>query len=650
MSKDDDLLEEAKDNYKLAEEAESDNRKEALADLKFGRLGEQWPDWARLQREGEGRPCLTFPRLAAMIRQVTNDARQNRPSIKVHPADSDADPHTADIYNGLIRNIEVTSRADVAYDTALDFAASMGFGYFRINTAPAHEDTFDLDIVVKRISNPFTVYGDPNSAEADSSDWETAFVTDRMPKKRFEAKYKDAGKVDWETGPYSGLKSPWMDADEVLIAEYFKRAEVPKTILLLSDQSVVDEETYRKQKDDLDKDGVTVVSERKSRGYKVTQYIMTGAEILETNEWAGKYIPIIPVYGDEVNLEGKRHFRSLIRDAKDAQVMFNAWRTASTELVALAPKAPFIGKKGSFNSDKAKWATANNKNHPYLEYDGDIAPQRQPFAGIPAGAIQEALNASDDMKAILGIYDASLGAKSNETSGRAILARQREGDVSTFNFVDNLSRAIEHAGRVIIDLIPKVYTGERIIRTLGEQGEVNTVPLNTPVQVTPKQGDPFVHVFDLGRGKYDLTVEAGPSFTTRREESANQMLELVRAFPQSAPFIGPLLAKNLDWPGADELAQVLQQVQQHVLGGGQPQQGGDPQAQAAAQAQMQKLAGMVQQLQQELQAAQADKALQSRELDIKAYDAQTKRLSEVNKANDQRMRALVAGVPSHTEQ
>jgi hypothetical protein len=652
MSKaDDDFLEEAKDNFKLAEEAETDNRKEALDDLKFGRLGDQWPDWIKLQRQTEGRPCLTFPRLSAMIRQVTNDARQNRPSIKVHPADSDADPHTADVYNGLIRNIEVTSKADVAYDTALDFAASMGFGYLRINTEYACEDTFDLDIAIKRIANPFSVYGDPNSTEADSSDWDTAFIIDMMPKKRFEAKYKDAETVNWEVGAYAGLKSPWLDKEQVLVAEYFKREEVPKTVLLLSDQSVLDEETYKKQKDDLDKAGVTVEGTRKTRGHKVTQYIMTGAEILEENEWVGKYIPIVPVYGDEVNVEGKRHFRSLIRDAKDAQVMFNVWRTASTELVGLAPKAPFIGKKGAFNSDKNRWAQANTKSFPYLEYDGDTPPERQPFAGIPAGAIQEALNASDDMKAILGIYDASLGAKSNETSGRAILARQREGDVSTFNFVDNLSRAIEHAGRVIIDLIPKVYTGERIIRTLGEQGDVKTVPLNTPVQVTPPQGqgDPFMHTFDLGRGKYDLTVEAGPSFTTRREESANQMLELVRAFPQAAPFIGPLLAKNLDWPGADELAQVLLQVQQHVMGGGVPQ-GGDPQAAAQAQEQTQKLVAMVQQLQQQLQAAEADKSLQSRELDIKAYEAQTKRAAEVNKANEQRMRMIAGGVPGHTEQ
>jgi len=224
--------------------------------------------------------------------------------------------------------------------------------------------------------------------------------------------------------------------------------------------------------------------------HKVTQRLLTGAEVLETNDWAGRYIPLVPVYGEEVNVEGKRYLRSLIRDAKDPQRMFNYWRTTTTELVALSPKAPFIGPKGAFQTDQAKWETANTDTHAYIEYDGNVPPQRQAFAGVPAGALQEALNASDDMKAIIGMYDASLGARSNETSGRAILARQREGDVSTFHFIDNLSRAIEHAGRILIDLIPKVYTGERIVRVLGQDGAAASVQLGKPVVEIGPDGQP----------------------------------------------------------------------------------------------------------------------------------------------------------------
>lgn len=635
-SKDSDELSEAKEAFELIAEREAENRREALDDLRFARLADQWPEKVRRQREMEGRPCLTINKLPPFIRQVVNDARQNKPSIKVHPADSNADPKTAEVYDGLIRNIEVTSRADVAYDTSLDFAVTMGFGYFRINTEYACDDTFDLDLVIKRIANPFSVYGDPYSTESDSSDWNSAFVTELMTKDQFRTKYKDAEEVDWDATGYERLQDPWRDDDRILVAEYFSRSPVKKTILLLSDQSVVAEEVYAANKASYDASQVSVVGSRPTQSYKVTQKIMTGAEVLETNKWAGKFIPIIPVYGDEVNVEGKRYFRSLVRDAKDPARMFNFWRTASTELVALAPRVPFIGPKGSFTTDGAKWATANSESHAYIEYDGQIPPARQPFPAIPAGALQEALNASDDMKSITGIYDPSLGARSNETSGKAIIARQREGDVSTFHFIDNLARAIEHAGRILIDLIPLVYKGERIVRVLGSKpGDMSTVKLNTPTQIKQDDGTVLSHVYDLSRGKYDLTVETGPSFTTRREEAAEQMTELIRAYPAAAPVLGDLLAKNLDWPDADEIAKRLQALLPQGMNGDQGNV--DPKMQAMTQ----QIAALMQQLQQ----AEADKTMESRKLDIETYKVQTDRMEAIWKANEQRMRAIASGIP-----
>ena len=550
----DDLLKEAKEAFELCVAHEADNRAEALDDIRFARLGEQWPAEVRRRRELDARPCLTINRLPAFIRQVVNDARQNRPAIKVHPADSAADPAVAQIYDGLIRAIEYASDADTAYDTALDCAVTSGLGYFRINTRYCTDDSFDQDIVIQRVANPFSIFGDPHSTAADSADWSIAFVVDSMSRDRFKAQYKGADAVDWDGLGYSGLAAPWIDDDRILAAEYWTRREVRRRILALSTGEIVAEDVYRARKAMFDAAGVSVIGRpRETIGHEVKQHLLTGAEVIETVDWAGKFIPIVPVYGDEVNIEGRRHLRSLVRDAKDPQRMFNYWRTTSTELVALAPRAPFIGPKGAFKTDADKWATANTDNHAYIEFDGPTAPERQAFAGVPAGALQEALNAADDIKSILGLFDASLGAASNETSGRAILARQREGDVSTFHFVDNLSRAIRHAGRILIDLIPHVYSQERIVRVLGPGGEPATVAVGSAGQgETAGQA-----VYDLGAGKYDLTVEAGPSFTSRREEAANQMIELIRAFPQAAPVLGDLLAKNLDWPGADEIAQRL---------------------------------------------------------------------------------------------
>lgn len=567
MATDADILADAKEAFKEAEEAEAESRRLALDDLRFARLAEQWPADIMSQRQRDGRPCLTINRLPTFIRQVVNDARQNKPSIKVRPADSSADVETAEVINGLIRNIEYTSNADVAYDTATDNAVTMGFGYIRITTRYAYHDTFDLDLAIERVSNPFSVYGDPMSQAADSSDWRTAFVVDTLRRKDFERQYKDAAPVDWEGPSWSEFKgSTWLPEDRVMLAEWWTREEYTKRVLLLSDGTVIAEDALEKDPQiaaALGMGGLQVTRERDARCWKVKQRILNANEVLEDNDWPGQWIPIVPVYGDEVDVEGKRYFRSLIRDAKDPQRMLNYWRTTATELVALAPRAPFIGPKGMFDTDP-RWLTANRQNHPFLEYDvvpqqAGAVPQRQPLdSGPAAGALQEALNASDDMKSIMGMYDASLGAKSNETSGRAILARQREGDVSTFHFLDNMSRAIRHVGRIVIDLIPHVYSGERIVRVLGESGgDEKNVPVNQEFEDKDEAGVPITRIHDLAKGKYDLTVTTGPSFTTRREEAAAQMTELIRAFPAAAPLLGGLLAKNLDWPEADEVEKRL---------------------------------------------------------------------------------------------
>ncbi|HEY3695155.1 portal protein [Phenylobacterium sp.] len=620
----DDILKEAREAFELSADHEAENRREALDDLRFARLGEQWPEQVRRDRELDGRPCLTINRLPAFIRQVVNDARQNKPAIVCHPVDGAADPQTAEIFNGLIRHIEQSSDAEVAYDTALDFAVTGGFGYFRINTRYTRDDAFEQDIAIERVANPFSIYGDPNSTAADSSDWNTAFVVDSLPKAAFEARWKGADAVDWAADAYAGLNGPWLDGDQVMVAEYWRREPVKRTIVALSDGQVVELDAYRKEKALFDALGVSVVGRpREAASQKVTQRIMTGAEVLETVEWAGRFIPIVPVYGEELHVDGRRRLRGLVRDAKDPQRMFNYWRTTTTELVALAPKAPFIGRRGAFDTDAAKWASANVQTHAYLEYDGAEPPQRQPFAGVPAGAIHEALNAADDMKAIMGLHDASLGARSNETSGRAIMARQREGDVSTFHYIDNLARAIRHAGRILIDLIPKVYATPRVVRVLGPGGEAGLVPVNQKVQTKAPDADgrarAIERIYDLSAGRYDLTVRSGPSFTSRREEAATQMIELIRAYPPAAPLIGDLLAKNLDWPGADEVARRL--------GALLPQQvrGPAPEIQQA-QAQMGQMGQALQAAKARIAALEQDRSHQARKLEIDAFEAQTNRM------------------------
>lgn len=636
----DGVIKECLDAFEECEEASRENHEAWKEDVEFARLSKQWPDAVKQQRSAEGRPCLTINKLAPVIRQVVNDSRRNKPSIKVHPVDDSADPETAEVIAGLIRNIEVTSDADVAYDTAVDNAVTGGFGYWKVNIEHTRDDTFDQDICIRRVINPLTIFGDPRSTAADSSDWNVAFEVETIRKQEYKRRFKGASEADFNSRVWKDLKAPWIDNDDIQIASWWQREEIQRTIIGLTDGSVVAETDYLERRDEFMMHGIepTGVS-RKVPSWKVTQRIMSGAEELEKVEWVGKYIPIIPVYGDEVFLDGRRYFRSLIRDAKDPARMFNYWRTAGTEIVALAPRVPFIGRKGAFETDAAKWATINNASHPFVEYDGPERPERQPFMGQAAGMLQEALNAADDIKAVTGIYDASLGARSNETSGKAIQVRQMEGDISTFHFIDNVSRAIRHTGRVIIDLIPKVYNTERVGRVLGEDMTPENKPLNQPYEIKPAKQredgevEPSVMAMhDLRVGKYDVTVSSGPNFTTMRQEAAQQMMELIRSFPDAAPIIGDLVAKNLDWPGADDIAERLKKMLPPNLQE-DDDKGDDPRLAMAQQQMMQ--------MQQALEAAKAEIAKLSEKqqadaakVQIEAYKAETERLNVVQQQMD----------------
>ena len=620
----DELIAEAKDFFDKASRAEQDNRDAALNDIRFARLSDQWPEDVRRDRELQGRPCLTINRLPSFIRQVVNDCRQNRPAISVSGVDSESDVETAEMLTGLIRNIEYMSNASAAYDTAVDAAISGGFGYFRVNIDYAYDDTFDLDIKIDAITNQFSVYGDPDSKCSDSSDWNKCIIVDLIDKKEFKKKYKDKKESDFDSDAYDRLDSPWKVDDKIQIAEYWVREETQRSMYRLNTGEIVDEDTLEMLS--AAQIPAVVLEERAVRSHKVTQYIISGVEVLETNEWPGRYIPIIPVYGEEVHIEGVRHLKSLVRDSIDAQRNFNYWKTTSTELVALAPRAPWIGPEEAFTGvDSRKWAVANVSNHAYLAYKGQVPPQRQPFAGVPAGALQEAMNSSEDIQSTMGMFGASIGMQDNAISGKAIVARQRESDTGTFHFVDNLSRAIRHAGCIIVDLIPKIYTPGRIVRVLGEDGnEEGSIPIGQPTQME----NGVMKIYDPSIGKYDVTVKSGPSFNTKREEAATQIIELMRVYPQGAQLITDILAENLDWPGAQEIAKRFKAMLPPQLQGDEQQQMQQlqQQAQQAMQQQAQQAQQAMQQMQAEIEKLKTDKSIDAEEVRIKAYDAETKRL------------------------
>lgn len=657
----DSVVAEALNKYEEADAATMENRRQAEEDIRFSRLGDQWPAKVRKQREAEGRPVLTLNKLNAFIKQVVNDSRQNKPAITVVPVDGGADVDTAEVIGGLCRSIQQGSNADVAYDTALENAVSGGFGFFRIGMDYVHSESFDMEARVERIANPLSVHWDASTTKFDASDWEYGFVSEWLTKAVFEQKYPGKEAVSFEGDDADRIQADQLLADSVRLVEYFLRTLHKRKIVQLSDGRVVREDELKKAVpiapgvempliEILTLQGITPTKEREADYYKVVRRVLSGTDILEQTDWPGQSIPICPVWGDEVIVDGRRHFRSLIRDAKDPQMMFNFWRSSSTELVALAPRAPFIAQMGAIpqGPEGEKWRTANTRSHPYLLYTpGNPVPQRQPFPSVPAGNIQEALNASDDIKAIVGIYDSSLGARSNETSGRAIVARQKESDNSTFNFIDNLARSIQYAGRVLVEIIPSIYTQRETIRILGEDMAPKVMRLAKEGQPAPQQGmdtpkdDPNARLYDLNVGTYDVVVKVGPSYSTQREQAVTQLTELIRSAPEAAPIIGDILVSNMDIPGAQEIAKRLKKMLPPQLqegAEGQPQQPQIPPEmieqgkQAIAEnadlkAQLQQAKGDTQikgaelqlkqqELAQNAQAAQAEHQIRLQELDL----------------------------------
>ncbi len=627
---DDELLAKARDRFIEAEEAENTQRELALDDLKF-RAGQQWPRDMESARQLDRRPCLTINRLPQFLRQVTNDQRQNRPSIRVSPVDDKGDPETAKVLQGLIRHIEVDSHADIAYDTAFEAAATHGRGYFRLITEYLDETSFDLCIKIKRIRNPFTVYMDPTCQEPDYSDAMWGFIIRALSRDEFRRMYPDTDEGTLDI--WASVGDTWVTRDTVRLAEYFYLEREKMTLAMLPDRSVVRQRDIPQ--------GMQPVATRTAYLPVVWWCKINGHAVLEKTRWLGRHIPIIPVLGDELDIDGEVEVSGVVRHAKDPQRMYNYWVSAETETIALAPRAPFIAAEGQLEGYERQWATANVRNHPYLLYKprslggAPLPPPARNTFEPPVQAITQArLMAADDLKATTGIYDAALGARSNETSGRAIRTRQVESDVANFHYMDNLARALRHCGRMLIDLIPQVYDTQRALRIIGEDGEERQVQVNAPY--IDERGQQ--RLYDLTTGRYDVVVHTGPSFTTKRQETVDAMMQLTQAYPPLFQMAGDLLVKNMDWPGAQEISERLKKaVPPELL---QSEDGATPEDQLAqmqqaipqlqqqiealnayaqqCEQQGQQMAQENQQLKQGAEAKQAELTLKQQDLQVKA--------------------------------
>jgi hypothetical protein len=649
---DGDRLATMRHRFTVASAAYSDSREDELDDLRFMAGSPdnawQWPADVLATRgavQGQtinARPCLTINKLPQHVRLVTNEQRQNRPSGKVIPADDKADVAVAEVFQGIVRHIEYLSDADVAYDTACDNQVTYGEGYIRILTEYCREDSFDQDLKIGRVRNSFSVYMDPMIHDPCGSDAEWCFITEDIPKEEYERLYPDALPISvmMSQGVGDQSLSMWMSQETVRIAEYFYIDHEKRTLNLYPDN--ITAFNGSPQDKQLKAMFGKPLKSRTSEHRQVKWLKTNGFEVLEERDWAGNYIPVIRVVGNEFEVDGQLYISGLVRNAKDAQRMYNYWVSQEAEMLALAPKAPFIGYGGQFEGYETNWKTANTNNWPYLEVNPDVTdgagsplplPERAQPPMAQTGLIQAKVGAGEDIKATTGQYDSSIGATSNERTGRAILARQNQGDTSTYHYVDNLARAVRYTTRQLVDLIPKIYDTERVARIVGLDGEVDMVKINPnqpePVRVIkdPITGLDIEKIYNPSIGIYDVVVTTGPSYATKRQEAMEAMQMILQTNPQLWAVAGDLFIKNMDWPGAQEMAaRFAKTLDPKVLDNTDE----SPEAQMMRMQmndmanQMEQTAALVQQLQQSYDMQKL--AIDEQNTQIKAYDAETKRL------------------------
>ena len=649
-----DDLAQMRSRFTMAVSAYSESREDELDDLRFaaGSPDNQW-QWpadvlaTRGSVQGQtinARPCLTINKLPQHVHQVTNDQRQNRPAGKVIPADDKADIEVAAIFEGIVRHIEYLSDADVAYDTACDNQVTYGEGYIRLLTEYCNENSFDQDIRIARVRNSFSVYMDPTIQDPCGSDAEWCFITEDLTTEEYERQFPNAAPISslLQQGIGDQSTSQWISENTVRIAEYFYVEHTKQTLNLYhGNVSAFKNSPEDKQMTAM---GMVPIKTREVDVKRIKWCKTNGFEFLEEREWAGKWIPVIRVVGNEFEVDGRLYVSGLVRNAKDAQRMYNYWVSQEADMLALAPKAPFIGYGGQFEGYEQQWKTANTTNWPYLEVNPDVTdgagatlplPQRAQPPMASSGLLQAKMGASDDIKSTTGQYDSSLGATSNERSGRAILAREKQGDTGTYHYVDNLARAIRYTTRQMVDLIPKIYDTERIARIIGVDGETGMAKIN-PNQAEPvkkivdEAGITIEKIYNPSVGVYDVCVTTGPSYMTKRQESLDAMSQLLQGNPQLWAVAGDLFIKNMDWPGAQEMAKRFAKTIDPKL---MSEDDKPPELQAAEQ-QIQAMGQEMDQMHQMLQ--NVHKSMEAQDLqikqfdsEVKAYDAETKRISAV---------------------
>lgn len=566
---DKDIVKEGRERFDACREFTREQRDLMRDDLNFSNPADpqQWPEEIKTLRAnaaGGPRPCLTFDQTNQYISQVVNESRQNKPSIKVRPVDSKGDIKVADALTGVFRHIEDVSRADIAYDTAIEHAARTGLGWIRINTKVIDPYTNAQEILIQRIADQMSVELDPDWQEPDGSDAMFGFVESYTSKAAFQRAYPDAELSDWKSDT-----NGWLTDKQIRLVEYFNLTEQKESMLVMDDPINPGEDLVLTEKEywEAVKETGTrlpIIRQYYAKTRKCGWYKMNGTEVLEKSEFPASFVPLVPVIGSELWIDGKRHLCGMVRPMKDPMRAYNYDRSNYIEQVSLQTKVPYLAAAEALEGHEPEWQNANRSNASYLPYnhvdsDGNPlpSPRREQAPQASSAYVQGVMQAQNDIQASIGMYRASLGAPSNETSGKAINARQRQGETANFHYSDNMSRSLRQVGRIILEMYPRVFDTKREMRILGEDGSSTTVTMDPAQPQGATMKGSHLASFNPSIGKYDITVTVGPAFGTRRQEAVEAMKEIIGGNPQMMAMLGDEFVRMMDIPGAEKIAKRL---------------------------------------------------------------------------------------------
>jgi hypothetical protein len=609
----------AYERYNRAYEHVQANYNQAIDDLTF--LYEDMSHWTADQianRDRLGQTTLQIDVLQKYTKQVNGEGRRSKVKIKVRPVNSDADIEVANIRAGKIKDIEYMSNAETIYDYARKMVIDCGYGAWRILTRPKQNNPFEQEIYMDRIRNPFTVFFDPEANDINYADAKYAFIMTTMTHDTFKEKYPDNEMygIDGSFMPMPNFtnNTQWHDKNTVSVIEYFYTETKKKKVVQLMDGRIMEKkeaEEHIKQATESYDEADTIEQQRaigenrepklsdrsqlpairaeaEQDDNKIMWCRMTAGGILEKTEWAGKYIPIVLARGEVIDIDGRELNFGLIHNAKDAQKSIDYWHSAAAENIALAPKAPYMGTAKMFQGYEKQYARANKENLPFMLYNPDkdapgLRPERSQPPTPPAAIFSMIMQSEKNVESALGMFKSDVGDQGRELSGVAIQARQLPGDTSTYVFLDNLSQAIAHSGRIINDLIPKIYDTEQDMRLRSDDDSESFAPVNTTVGEALKkisnnprkyagidqdalrkkayEGNSMVYN-DITSGEYDVVIETGPSFQTQRQEAAEYLQSLTTA-STGTPLFNVMMyfaTKYLDFDGAQELADAVRKT------------------------------------------------------------------------------------------